>query len=472
MTIQIRPTNYCCVRNNNPSSAFVLIAVLVVIMLVSMVAISLMFRLRAEGMASAAGAGAEQASAAAMSGVQEAIRIAAAADPASLEWRDNPELFKDRLFYDDGVDKWYFTIYSPGDGESGALRYGLTDEASKLDLNEASEAMLTRLPGIKASQAQALWDFLDVDNTPRPEGAEQEYYDTLATPYAIRNGALASLDELLLVRGFTRALLYGEDANGNFTLDANEDDAAIQFPPDNSDGRLDLGLRALVTVGSYDREVDNDRVPRGNISDPQARLFTNDLPDAVLTYISVLRSNKVRLMHVAELLEAKGKFKDSKGKEVELDSGVGKEELPKILDRFTTVTDDKLSGLVNINTASAAVLQTLPGIAEGAGEAIVAARRGLTADKLKTPAWIFQEELVPADAFKTLAPFITTRSWQFSFQVLGYGLPSGRYRVLEVTIDVAGEKPRVTYMRDVTRRGLPFRITGESVAGATRRTDA
>jgi len=28
-------------------------------------------------------------------------------------------------------------------------------------------------------------------------------------------------------------------------------------------------------------------------------------------------------------------------------------------------------------------------------------------------------------------------------------------------IDAAGEKPRVTYLRDITRLGLPFRITGE-----------
>ena len=73
---------------------------------------------------------------------------------------------------------------------------------------------------------------------------------------------------------------------------------------------------------------------------------------------------------------------------------------------------------------------------------------------------------MPAAVFKTLAQFITTRSWQYSFNVVGFGLPSGRYRVFEVTIDVGGERPRVTYLRDVTRRGLPFRITGdESVAG-------
>jgi len=78
---------------------------------------------------------------------------------------------------------------------------------------------------------------------------------------------------------------------------------------------------------------------------------------------------------------------------------------------------------------------------------------------------------VPADVFKTLAQFITTRSWQYSFNVIGFGLPSGRYRVFEVTIDVGGERPRVTYLRDVTRRGLPFRIVDDgSVAGENERS--
>jgi hypothetical protein len=217
--------------------------------------------------------------------------------------------------------------------------------------------------------------------------------------------------------------------------------------------------------------VDNDRAPRGNILDPASRLYTNDVPTALLNYITALRSNKVALMHVAELLEATAKFKDASGKETELASGVGKEELPVVLDRFTTTSDEKLSGLLNVNTASAAVLQTLPGIEEGVAQAIVAARRSLPPEKLKTPAWVFQENLVPADVFKTLAQFITTRSWQYSFNVIGFGLPSGRYRVFEVTIDVGGERPRVTYLRDVTRRGLPFRIVDDgSVAGENERS--
>src|ERR1051325_8953215 len=222
---------------------FVLVAVLIVVMLASMVAVSLLFRLHAEETAATAGAGSEQAWTAAMSGVSEAIAVVSHAAPGSVDWQDAPEIFRERLLFDDGSDRWYFSVYTMGDSERQEVRFGLTDEASKLNVNNATEAMLIRLPKMTPYLVQGLLDFLDPDEAPRPFGAEQEYYDALLHPYAIRNGPLSTLGELLLVRGFTPALLYGEDANLKFHLDANEDDADEQFPPDNHDGKLDPGLR-------------------------------------------------------------------------------------------------------------------------------------------------------------------------------------------------------------------------------------
>jgi len=93
---------------------------------------------------------------------------------------------------------------------------------------------------------------LDADDTARAEGAEQEYYDGLPRPYTVRNGPLDTIEELLLVRGFTPARFYGEDANQNFRLDPNEDDGDERTPADNKDGKLDLGLRPFLTVVSYE----------------------------------------------------------------------------------------------------------------------------------------------------------------------------------------------------------------------------
>lgn len=445
------------IRNRN--DAFVLVAVLIVIMLASMVAVSLLFHVKAEDNASAASAGSEQAWAAAMSGVYEAMRIAAQTKPGEFDWRDNRAVFHERFLFDDGADRWFFTVYAPPDPDAhDELRYGLTDEAGKLNVNFAAETNLLKLPNMTPVLTQALLDFLDADNTAHPEGAEQEFYDALARPYTIRNGPLDTLDDLLLVRGFSPALVFGEDANHNFRLDPNEDDGDQRSPPDNKDGKLDLGLRQFLTVSSYEYDDDNEGVPRTDINDPTDPLPKVELPEPLVTYILALRTNKITVAHAVDLLEARGKFKDASGKEVELASEVGRDELPRVLEQFTASKEYRLTELINVNTAPVPVLATVPGIDESLAEAIVSARRGLTAERRRTIAWLFQESVMDVPTFKKLAPRFTARSFQYSFQVVGYGVPSGRYRVIEATINLAEGKPVITYLRDLTRLGMPFRL--------------
>jgi hypothetical protein len=83
---------------------------------------------------------------------------------------------------------------------------------------------------------------------------------------------------------------------------------------------------------------------------------------------------------------------------------------------------------------------------------------------LATIAWLYQEGVVNADKFKEIAPSLTARSYQFHFDVIGYGIPSGRYRVLEVVVDVAPAAPRVIYLRDITRLGLPLDLREKNTA--------
>jgi hypothetical protein len=66
-----------------------------------------------------------------------------------------------------------------------------------------------------------------------------------------------------------------------------------------------------------------------------------------------------------------------------------------------------------------------------------------------------------ADRFKEVAPRLTARSYQFSVRCVGFGVPCGQYRVLEAVVDLAGRTPRLAYVRDVTRLGLPFALDPE-----------
>ena len=472
-------------RRPGSRRGFVLLAVLVFVMLLSMVTVSLLFRSRAEETAASASAGAEQAWAAALSGVEEALSAAAAAVPGNETWADDPAAFRGRLVTEDGADRWYFTIFSPGDSSSPVeIRHGLTDEARRIDLNHIGAADLTKIPRMTPAMAQALRQAVGIG----PDAADPaDPVDPLATipdeavvradpgdetvvPSIVATidvvpvrtaGPLTSLDDLLGVPGFSWSLLHGEDANLNGRLDPNENDGDEQFPPDNKDNRLDHGMGQYLTVGSYERNRTRAGRPKIDLNDPSAPLPEAGLPASFTNYVAALRAAKVKLRHPAEVLEASVISKDEQGKQTEVASGITKEELPLVLDLFTTDAKERREGLVNIGTADALVLATLPGIDPALAETIVSTRGGLGADRRATIAWLFQEGVVDAARFKLIAPHVTTGSYQFSFHVIGYGVPSGRYRVLDATIDVAGDVPRVTRLRDITRLGLPFKLVGD-----------
>jgi general secretion pathway protein K len=54
-----------------------------------------------------------------------------------------------------------------------------------------------------------LIDWLDADDKPTQDGSEDAAYAADQSPYQVRNNSLDTLGELLLVRGYTRELLYG-----------------------------------------------------------------------------------------------------------------------------------------------------------------------------------------------------------------------------------------------------------------------
>jgi DNA uptake protein ComE-like DNA-binding protein len=440
------------------------VGVLIVVMLLSMIALSVLFRMRSEETAGATGSTSEQGWASAMSGVREAMRLAPTFQPGDTTWMDAPERFKDRMLYDDGTEEWRWTLYSAN--PEGGIRFGLTDEASKLNLNSATTSMVSRLPGMKASLTDALLDFLDADDVPRPEGAEQEYYNALPQPYRMHNGPLSTVEQLLLVRGFSPSVVLGEDANRNFSLDPNEDDGDEREPPDDADGRLQPGLLPLLTVYSWEPNTDRSGKRRFNLNTPGAALTeTNDLPSAFVAFVSELGTSKSVVMDPAELLDATVTLSGPDGQERAVPTGIGKDSLGMVLDRFTGSAEAELVGRINVNTAPASVLQLVPGIDNALAESILSARRNLPAERRNSVAWIHVENLVEAEKFREIAPFLTVRSLQFRFNVVGYGARSGRFRVLEAVIDATSQPVRLVYLRDLTRLGLPFPIALESDEG-------
>jgi len=165
-------------------------------------------------------------------------------------------------------------------GSSQPYRFGVTDECGRINLNalmkldssgRIAHDMLMKLPNMTEEIANAILDWIDKDDEARTNGAENQYYSALNPPYRCKNGPLDSLDELLLVRGVTVQLLYGNDRNRNGTLDSDENDG----------GAIDRGWSAYLTVYSRELNVNADGKARINVNKSDLKQLHDDLTDAV-----------------------------------------------------------------------------------------------------------------------------------------------------------------------------------------------
>ena len=103
-------------------------------------------------------------------------------------------------------------------GQLGDGNYAvkIVDESGKLNINTVPETVLRRLIsglGVEGELVDTLvdsiMDWKDKDDLVRLHGAESDYYQSLPEPYKAKNADFTALEELLLVKGVTRELLFG-----------------------------------------------------------------------------------------------------------------------------------------------------------------------------------------------------------------------------------------------------------------------
>lgn len=162
-----------------------------------------------------------------------------------------------------------------GSSEGGILDQATADlETSELTL---AQSLLMALPGMTIDVADAILDWLDEDEEARAYGAELEYYSTLPTPYAPKNGPIDSVEELLLVRGVTPQLLFGVDANRNGVIDAAEQQMAMVDP----NSMASLGWAAFLTVHGQEGNKRRDGTPRININQDDLEAMYDELSTVI-----------------------------------------------------------------------------------------------------------------------------------------------------------------------------------------------
>ena len=346
--------------------------------------------------------------------------------------------------------------------------FGLIDEASKLNLNTATRAMLTELPTMTPELVEAIISWRRATNaqaagsdTGDTGGGSESVYARLDPPRLNKGGAFESVDELRLVDGATLDLLLGEDTNRNGALDAHEDDGELSAPRDNQDGQMLLGIFEYVTVYSRQPNTRADGTRRVNV--------TNGNGQNRQQLIQLLLAKNIEQQRVATIVNSAfgaatppggpgGGFPGGQPPRPDLTSvaefmvasQMTAEEFVLIHADITTATGATQPGLINVNTASEAVLACIPGIGL-ANASTLAAYRVTHPDVLTSFAWLTQ--VLPPAAIRQAGRYITDQSYQFTADSAAVGRFGRGYCREKVIFDTRTGTPRIIYHQDLSAYG-------------------
>lgn len=500
-----------------PKRASVLLLVLVAIVIMSLTTSTFLLLMRNEHLAARYGGNHLQADMLAQSGI-DYLSAFLALTPEEVELQggliSNPEMLQDVLVIDDDLASYRgrFTVIAPDQvqGYYQGVRYGLENESAKLNLNSllisdsssttveqtfTPRDRLMRLPGMTEETADAILDWMDENDSERSYGAESAAYQSLATPYQPRNGAIAHLDELLMVQGVTPQLLYGPDSNRNYQLQADEQLSSTTQELDNPNGHLNRGWSAYITVHSSESNaaVDGEAKIDVNADDLQSlhgqllqalgpaeanfiiafRQFgpaeaasSDEAVSAESIQIDFEQEASNEIGSLLDLVAAKVNAQAEESKPAQLidspwqdDPGVYRVALAELQDAVTTATGERTAGCININLASRPVLLTLPGMTEIIADQIIAQREPAvdrTNGEQRHPTWLVADGLIGLEEFKPMYPFLTTGGDVFSCQVVGF-FDAGTARCrAEVVFDRSGDATKLLSWTDLSKLGPGF----------------
>ncbi|MFC1494453.1 general secretion pathway protein GspK [Thermodesulfobacteriota bacterium] len=334
----------------------------------------------------------------------------------------------------------YFWLLRPNYNDDDSYYYGIRDESAKLNLNSATYEMLLKLPNMTSELAAAIIDWRDSDSDLTQGGAEDEYYLLLDEPYYCKNSELESVEEVLLLKGASRELLYGEDINLNGYLNSNENDADKGNPPDNHNGKLDRGFYEYVTVYSIEPNVNSDGEERINVNDGGNELsaLLREVIEDDFKYQQIITS--IRFSNFESVLD------------FYIRTELTEEQFKQIEDKITTSSQENNSGLININTAPKEVLMCLPGLDESEVDALIQKRNSGDRDE-NSLAWV---AVVLPEKAGAVGAYLTTNSYRYSADIIslsGNGRAYQRYRMIADTMD---SDFKVLYWKSLKHLGWPL----------------
>lgn len=227
--------------------------------------------------------------------------------------------------------------------DGGSFRVEIVDACSRIDVNTVDQAQLENL-NLTSEQIDSLLDWREPELVPRPEGGKDEFYNNLSEPYNTKLKAFDSVDELLLVKGWDGPTLYEPLGASQATR------------PVFSSGREEVPLSEMLTTDAFCRNLAPDGEAKLNANTADAnQMIQRGVPTQVAQAIVQRRTQQGTFASMSQLLAV---------------PGVNLSNAGTILDVLTVTGDAEIRGKINLNTASQAVLETIPDLGSDVAQSI------------------------------------------------------------------------------------------------------
>lgn len=429
-------------------SGIVLIVVLWIVTLLSFALYGALFASRTEYSLSVTYEDEEKLHQIALSGIEYGVAILME-DTTPYDTLEDPWVEDESLFREHEIGEGSFSLIRPKPDGSAGIAYGILDEESLLNVNQADPVHLAALKPFDEAMAQAIVDWRDEDTEEHPEGAEDGYYLSLNPAYRAKNAPFETLMELLYVKDITPAVLFGRDRNRNYKVDSSE--------AEDPEAETDFGAWPLLTAWSEVPNLDLASRKRVNVNkDPEeqvrAVLSGSWSEQQIQQLLSFRRSDEFQ--SVAQLTGL---------------PNTNKAEVQPVYDRLTVTDNERLPGRVNVNTAPREVLRAIGTLSRKAAEdwpegilppenlsdedieRILQARQG-GGENLASAGWLLN--VLSEPKFRALGPWITTRSRTFRIDVVARlkDKPLFKRYIAVVRIDREARKARILYFTDASDR--------------------
>jgi len=425
-------------------------------------------------------------------------------------------------------------VSMPNSTDKGSFEIiSFEDESSKWNLNallaldptgKKVKTLMTQLqaqiPALTSEVIDSVVDWLDADDLAGDNGAENLYYNALDPPYFCKNGPLDSIDEMLMVKGITPEILFGNGSDPGiasyFTIFSRDQNV---IPPTSTasssqvyTAKYNLNEQDITTLQSKLNGVLTEnlanfilayrlygasRQPVSTVS-VLGNLFTgkgssggvsglnssdyNLITTEITTKMQAASSGTASLKKISTIMDLVNSNVDitvkvgNTSKTITFpsplkDTNLAQQYLPTLFQDFTTTTSVDLPAKLNILTADQVALQGLPSLEASDIQSIISTRpvsNQETDPVFVTPTWLFTSAGLTPAKVKGIEQYVTGRSTAFRVRVLGKLDAGGPMGLMEAVIETSGPRPRVVYFRDLSEKarqakdagGDPVRLSG------------